>query len=462
MNVRQQALWILSIPGRLRWKPRVRPEELEDVDPPPAEQASRSAAAPALLRRLVITALLGTGIAFAGLSFSRQSAPLVEYDAEEVERGDVVLQVMAGGQVIPERKAEVVSQISGVVEEVLVNLGSRVEEGQQLARLDTTVPDASVKEARISQKNARVALELAKLRAEQAEKMLSKGVISEAEHEKTMGELSQAEGGVQIAEAAMSRAKADLARCTLRSPIDGVVISRSIEAGQTVSAGGAAPALFVIANDLSRMQVAASVSEADIGRIQAGQEAVFSVDAFPDETFHGTVSRVHDLPTIDQNVVTYPVMIDAENGDLALKPGMTASVSIIVAKREDVLTVPNKALRFRPPGAGEDEGEEEDGSEEEAGGAAGEGLEESGGEPDGEPGLVYILKGPASGDAAGPAEPKPVRIATGLSDGRRTEVLSGLEDGDEVVVAIEEDEEEGEGSILARLHALFTGGEDED
>jgi len=217
---------------------------------------------------------------------------------------------------------------------------------------------------------------------------------------------------LKIKEGALQKAKVDLEHCTITSPIDGIVISRSVDVGQTVAASLSAPVVFTIANDLTKMQIDAAVAEADIGTVEVGQKVNFTVDAFPRRIFQGEVTQVRNAPTTVQNVVTYDTVIGVNNADLKLKPGMTANVSIVGAQRDNVLKLSNAALRFRPP----DATPPPPGSHPVRGKVAEHQPERT----------VYLLRG---------ANPAPVQIKTGISDGIFTEITEGLKDGDRVVTA---------------------------
>jgi HlyD family secretion protein len=224
---------------------------------------------------------------------------------------------------------------------------------------------------------------------------------------------------VKIKQGALDKAKADLEHCTITSPIDGVVISRSVDVGQTVAASLQAPVIFQIANDLTKMQIDSNVAEADVGVVQVGQEVDFTVDAFPSQTFHGKVVQVRNAPITVQNVVTYDTVIGVSNPDLKLKPGMTANVSIIAARKDNVLQIKNAALRYRPTEAAAAEMGSRS-PEPTTGRGAGR-REQRTSER-----TVYVLYG---------SRPKPVQIKTGISDGVVTEVVEGLKEGERVVTA---------------------------
>ena len=224
---------------------------------------------------------------------------------------------------------------------------------------------------------------------------------------------------MKIKEGAVAKARVDLDHCTISSPIDGIVISRNVDVGQTVAASLQAPVIFTIANDLSKMQIDANVAEADVGNIEIGQSVDFTVDAFPTRSFHGKIVQVRNAPITVQNVVSYDTVIEVHNDDLKLKPGMTANVSVIIAHREDVLKVSNAALRFRMPGAATPVPDSQI-------------PKTKSGKPSRKPDRrparnAYVLRGD---------KPEQVPIKLGISDGIFTEVIDGLKDGDLVVTGI--------------------------
>lgn len=199
--------------------------------------------------------------------------------------------------------------------------------------------------------SAKASLQLAEVNAKRAKELFKEKLIAESEYDTAMANLTQAKATVQTREAQVNSTKVDLERCTISAPIDGIVIDRKVDVGQTVAASMNAPVLFMIANDLAKMQINASVAEADIGGVVEGQEVKFNVDAFPGRDFVGKVTQVRNSPITVQNVVTYDTIIDVDNSDEKLKPGMTANVQIITAKREHTVRIPNSALRFKPVGA---------------------------------------------------------------------------------------------------------------
>jgi HlyD family secretion protein len=265
-------------------------------------------------------------------------------------------------------------------------------------------------------------LELAKLNADRIQKLFVQKNSAQQDLDSAMASLHQAEATVKIKQGALDKAKADLDHCTITSPIDGVVISRNVDVGQTVAASLQAPVIFQIANDLAKMQIDSNVAEADVGAIEVGQDVDFTVDAFPTRTFHGKVVQVRNAPITVQNVVTYDTVIGVDNKDLKLKPGMTANVSIIIAHKDNVLQIKNAALRYRPADAGAAPApQSRPASSPGVGGQRPTGARERRTDR-----TVYILSF---------GRPKPVQIKTGISDGIVTEVTEGLKEGDSVVTA---------------------------
>ncbi|MBI3191512.1 MAG: efflux RND transporter periplasmic adaptor subunit [Pedosphaera parvula] len=301
----------------------------------------------------MILVLLAAGTGFGTWYLKQPLDKPPEYRTAPVARGELVQKVTASGQLNPVINVQVGSQISGIITNLYVDFNSPVKGGQVVAELDSATYKANVSQADGNLANAKASLLLANMNAKRAEQLVKDKLISQSEFDKAVADLAQAEAAVKISAASLEKAKVDLARCTIYAPIDGVVISRSVDVGQTVAASLSAPTLFVIANNLAKMQIDANVSEADVGGVHEGQDVEFSVDAFPGQIFHGKVQQVRYAPIVVQNVVTYDTVIAVSNDDLKLKPGMTANVSIIIARRENALRISNAALRFKPP---EDEG----------------------------------------------------------------------------------------------------------
>ena len=341
------------------------------------------------------------------------------YQIATVTRGPITQAVTATGTLNPVVNVQVGSQVSGNIAKLFVDFNSQVKAGQVVAQIDPALFQATVTQAEGDLASAQAALELAKVNATRTQDLFARKTSSQADLDQAMANLHQAEANVKIKQGALDKAKADLEHCTITSPIDGVVISRSVDVGQTVAASLQAPVIFQIANDLTKMQIDANVAEADVGVLEVGQDVDFTVDAFPMRTFHGKVVQVRNAPITVQNVVTYDTVIGVSNPDLKLKPGMTANVSIIVAQKDNVLQIKNAALRYRPPEAAPAEMGSR--SPAPAGARGGRGRQQRTSER-----TVYLLSG---------GRPQPVQIKTGISDGVVTEVKEGLKEGDRVVTA---------------------------
>jgi HlyD family secretion protein len=272
----------------------------------------------------------------------------VELLTGEVTRGSLDATVSATGTVNPVVMVHVGSQVSGTVAHLYADYNSRVKAGQLLLKLDPAIYDAQLAQSQANHEKARVTTVDALRAYKRAEELFGQNYISRADRDAAQTAYESAVASQKQAQAAVNLSKVNLNHCTIVSPIDGEVISRSVDVGQTVAASLQAPELFLIANDLTRMQVETSIDEADIGKLKPGQPVSFTVDAFPDETFRGRVTLVRSEPLTVQNVVTYTTVIEVANPDLKLRPGMTANVSILVAHKDDVLKVPNAALRFKP------------------------------------------------------------------------------------------------------------------
>jgi HlyD family secretion protein len=342
-----------------------------------------------------------------------------QFQTVTVPRGPITQVVTATGTLNPVVNVQVGSQVSGNIQKLFVDYNSAVKAGQLVAQIDPTLFQATVTQAEGDLASAQAALELARINATRTQALVAKQNSAQSDLDQATATLHQAEATLKIKQGALDKAKADLEHCAITSPIDGVVISRSVDVGQTVAASLQAPVIFTIANDLTKMQIDSNVAEADVGAVEVNQTVDFTVDAFPNRTFHGKVVQVRNAPITVQNVVTYDTVIGVTNPDLRLKPGMTANVSIIVAHRDNVLKISNAALRYRPADATA-----------EAKGAAprrtGGGAKRTTGEHRTER-TVYIFDG---------GEAKPVQIKTGISDGVFTEVLEGLKEGDRVITAL--------------------------
>ncbi len=273
----------------------------------------------------------------------------ITYRFDKVDMGDVIVSISATGTLNADTTVQVGSQVSGRIAKLYADFNSVVKRGQLLAQLDPTFLQAALDQAKAGVFRARATLNQAERDHKRNTDLFAKTLISQADMDASLTNYESAQAGLKQAEAALEGADVSLRYATITSPISGVVISRNVDVGQTVAASLSAPTLFEIANDLKKMQVQASVDEADIGNVKVGQIVTFRVDSYPEDTFEGVVSQVRLAPVITQNVVNYTVIIDVANPGLKLMPGMTATVSIEVDKRENVLRVPIQAIRFTPP-----------------------------------------------------------------------------------------------------------------
>src|SRR5213596_3008607 len=270
------------------------------------------------------------------------------YQTATVTRGAITQAVTATGTLNPVVNVQVGSQVSGNISKLFADFNSQVKAGDVVAQIDPMLFQAAVTQAEGDLASSQAALELAKVNAARTQRLFVEKNSAQQDVDSAVAALHQAEANVKIKQGALDKAKADLDHCTITSPIDGVVISRSVDVGQTVAASLQAPVIFAIANDLTKMQIDANVAEADVGVVKIDQNVDFTVDAFPMQTFHGKVVQVRNAPITVQNVVTYDTVIGVSNPELKLKPGMTANVSIIVAHKDNVFQIKNAALRYRP------------------------------------------------------------------------------------------------------------------
>ena len=310
---------------------------------------------------LVTGALIAVGIS-AGAYYMRRGDKPPQVMTAQVTRGDIVDAVGATGTLEAVTTVQVGTQVSGTVQELYADFNSIVKKGQVIARLDPSLTQtqieqqqANVARAQAEVERLRVALDDAKVKLQRAADLSNRSLIPRTELETAAVNVRTAEAQVKSAQAGLTQAhanlnqmKVNLDHTVIHAPIDGIVISRNVDVGQTVAASMQAPTLYLLAADLTKMKVNANIDEADVGRIRPGQTVRFRVDAFPTDEFLGTVSQIRLQPTVVQNVVTYTTVIDVPNPDLKLKPGMTANVSIEIARKHDVVRVPAMALRFRP------------------------------------------------------------------------------------------------------------------
>lgn len=392
-------------------------------------------------------ALAAVGVALFGWNRYRAATPQspVKLETSSVDRGRIVSRVTATGTLSALVTVQVGSQVSGRIQQLLADFNSEVKKGQLIARIDPQLFQAALEQSRANYAAAKGEVARARVQAVEAERqwarvkgLTERGLVAEAERDTAQANAEAAkaqvmalEGRLEQARAALHQAEVNLAYTSIASPIDGVVISRSVDVGQTVAASLQAPTLFVIAEDLAKMQVNTSVAEADVGKLQAGMGATFTVDAYPTERFRGTVRQVRNAPQTVQNVVTYDAVVDVANPELKLKPGMTANVTFVHAERDDVLRIPNGALRFRPPAellGAADAGTPGAVSARGAGGRQGGGNSGARTREVSDWRTLWVLRD-------GSPTPVPVRIRIGITDGTLTEVVEGeLREGDQVVI----------------------------
>jgi HlyD family secretion protein len=295
---------------------------------------------------LALGSVLIAGLLYFLISGNNQN---VQYRLDKVTRGKIQMTVSATGTLSAVTTIQVGTQISGIVQKIFVDYNDRVKKNQIIAQIDPTLLQQSVREADARRQSAQASYAEAKRTLDRSKDLLSKDLEAQAEYDSTLTVFESDKAALTQAQAAYDSAVIGLNYSKIRSPVDGVVIARQVDIGQTVAASYQAPTLFSIANDLTKMQVLASVDESDIGNVRLGQDVEFSVDAYDDETFHGKVSQVRINPVVDQNVVNYIVVIDVPNEDQRLMPGMTATITFMVKKKNDVLKITNVALRFQPP-----------------------------------------------------------------------------------------------------------------
>ncbi len=373
------------------------------------------------MKKILLLVGIVVVIAAALLLFWKKDNASPKFRLDKVTKGDIVESVTATGTVNAVTTVLVGTQVSGTVKKIHADFNSAVKKGQLIAEIDPATFEAQVEQARANVLNARANFVKAGATQTDAERtmkrnrdLFSRGYVARSDMDtaETNFDTAKAATGAAKAQVAQAEAALKIAETNLRytrivSPVDGVVISRNVDAGQTVAASFQTPTLFMIAQDLTKMQIDSNVDEADIGKMAVGQPVEFTVDAYPDSPFRGLVSEIRNAPINVQNVVTYDVVVKVENPEKKLKPGMTANVSIIVQNRKDVLRVPNAALRFRLAETGVSKEKKEKGKRDRG------------------PGVWTVENG----------QPKRVAVTTGVSDGSFTEIVTGaLQEGKEVIV----------------------------
>ncbi|MGC4091650.1 MAG: efflux RND transporter periplasmic adaptor subunit [Polyangiaceae bacterium] len=405
---------------------------------PPASPRAR------LIKRLALLALALSTVAGAVIGYRyheahKQTGP--RFETTKVDRGRITARVTATGTVSALVTVLVGSQVSGRIAQIGVDFNSQVKKGEVVAKIDPELFKAALEQARANHIAAKGNLAKAKAQAEDAvrqaersKELAARDLIAAADRDTAVSnaaalnaQVEASEGALKQAEASLRSAQANLNYTTIVSPIDGVVISRSVDVGQTVAASLQAPTLFTIAEDLKKMQVDTNVAEADVGKLQPGMAATFTVDAYPSERFRGKVRQIRNAPQTVQNVVTYDAVIDVDNGELKLKPGMTANVTFVVSDHQDSVRLANAALRFRPPadlapqpsasasGATARAGNPDSSGGERRGGGRGR-FGGQGGERTLDSRSVWILQGDT---------PVQRTIRVGVTDGSYTELVEG-------------------------------------
>jgi HlyD family secretion protein len=405
-----------------------------------------------LLIILTILVLAGTGYGFRLWSQGAKESP---YISAEVQKGNVTQVVTATGSLSAVITVQVGSQVSGAIDKLFADFNSKVKKDQVVAQINQDKFKATVDQARANLLAAQANVTKAKASMEDAQRTLDRNkelkkrdLIAQSEFDTSQAAYDSAAAQYEVnkaqvnqAEAALNQSSVDFNNTVIRSPVDGIVVSRNVDVGQTVAASLQAPILFLIANDLSKMQVDTNVSEGDVGNVWVGQDVTFAVDAYPSRRFKGTVQQVRNAAIMVQNVVTYDAVVGVDNKELLLKPGMTANVEFLVSRKEDVLKIPNAALRFRPlserqPPAQVAAAGQAGGPGAEAGGGAGR----RGGSPNAgqgsrnreggvnRQGTVYTIRDQKA---------IPVRVRLGISDGSYSEVVAGdLKAGDQIILSM--------------------------
>lgn len=335
----------------------------------------------------------------------KKEAPVMDYETARVEKATIGNSVTATGTIEPVTKVEVGTQVSGIIDKIYVDYNFVVHKGQIIAELDKTNLMSELNSAKSNLAGAKSDLDYQRANYKRIKALYDKELVSGNEYDTALLSLRQAESTYAQRKEAVSKAQTNLGYAIITSPIDGIIISKAVEEGQTVAASYSTPTLFTIAQDLTDMRVIADVDEADIGEVEVGQRVSFTVDAYPGETFEGQVTQVRLEATTESNVVTYEVVISASNKDLKLKPGLTANVTIFTLERNNIVSVPTKALRFTPTKEMLNPGEK---------------IEDCQGAH-----KVWVREGKTL---------KAYAVKTGITNGTRTQIVSGIKEGAEVIV----------------------------
>lgn len=394
--------------------------------------------------------------------WTREKTIKIEWRTAFAEIGDLSTTVTATGTLSAVTTVQVGTQVSGTVSKIFVDFNSQVKKGQVVAEIDKTYLSASLEDARANTEKMQILLDQAKREFNRAKQLLNEKVVSQSEYDVAYANLQSAISNLRSAQAQLNRANINLQYATITAPISGVVISRSVDIGQTVAASFNTPTLFTIANDLTKMQLQASVDEADIGQVKMDQAVTFTVDAFPDMTFHGKVIQIRLQPTVLQNVVTYIVIIDVPNPDLKLMPGMTANITINIAGKKHVLIVPKSAVKFKPPkeyfqSLKKDKDKNKSGDSAAADGSKKNLKKKRGSEAGGDhlkagdKARIWIKKGD---------ELRKIKVVLGFSDDSNVEVSGEIKEGDEVVIGaiLEKKDQQAQNPFAPQMGPPRSGG----
>ena len=360
------------------------------------------------MKKIVTIIIIIAVIVGAFFFFRSGDKKVIAYETVELKKGSINNTVTATGTIEPITKVDVGTQVSGTISHIYADYNSVVKKGQLLAELDRKLLEAELKSEMANLKSSKSEFEYQDKNFKRLRQLHEKNLISETEYEEALYLYEKAQQAYEKAQATLVKAQSNLEYATIYSPIDGVVLSREVEEGQTVAASFETPTMFTIANDLRKMQVIANVDEADIGQVLEGQRVTFTVDAFPDDTFEGDVTQVRLNPTTESNVVTYEVVIDAPNPELKLKPGLTANITVYTMEKNDILLAPLKAFRFTP---------------------------------ETDPENPQTTLAPQTGEkvvwlqTAEGIVPKVIKV--GVSDGIYTEVKEGIQEGSRLIVGVQ-------------------------
>lgn len=370
----------------------------------------------------ILIAIILLGLVGGGFYIYKQRTTLQPdqlYRLQEITQGNVAQTVSANGTLNPVTLISVGAQVSGRVSKLYVDFNDHVEKGQILLTLDDALFTAQIAQSEGAVRNMQASVELAQANETRMRTLLAQEYVSKQELDQAVQALKSARAQLDTARGQLRRDKTNQSYSVIRSPVSGVVVDRVVDVGQTVAASFQTPTLIKIAQDLSKMQINSSFAEADIGKIKVGQKAKFSVDAFTNRNFEGSVKQLRLNPTVTSNVVTYDVVISVDNPEQILLPGMTAYVNIMVAKHDNVLLVPNAALRFKPK-------QDESQAGKTPRGEGQRGAKRKSGQEDAATGKVYVIKD---------GKPSPIRVSVGISDGRFTEITrADLKVNDKVIV----------------------------